>query len=50
MITEKINQDLLGVYKEGYDQYLEKYTTQCKQRHLLSFYEYVDLCMKYNMG
>jgi len=46
MITEKINQELLEVYKKGYEDYLEKYTTQCKQRHLLSFYQYVDLCIK----
>jgi len=47
MITEILNKELLGVYKDGYEDYLESYSKQCKPRHILSFYEYVDLCIKY---
>ena len=46
MQTELFNKDIERLYIDGYDDYLN--IKNRKQRHTLSFAEYVDLLIKWN--
>ena len=43
-ITDIMNKELVNVYATGYNEYLDK-KVEFNLPHL-SFYEYVDLCLK----